>query len=422
MNKVLFITYFWPPSGKATVHWPLRMIQHLPGFDWQPCVLTADEDTFSHKDESLLEEVDPHLKIFTARALEPFSLYRRFLGKEKNTPLTASETISMTNRSLRHRIAVWMRMNLFIPDARIGWYWNAVRKGKEILRTENIQAIVSIGPPHTTLLVGKKLSEIGGIPHVPVFIDPWVDIAYYQDFKRSAPTLAIDRSLERSVLERSSQIVFVTESMKENYEKRYPQIRNKSKVLYWGYDEESFLNFSSMLSANSEILLHAGNLYDHQNPKALWPVLRKEIEKGRNLRIVFVGTVGPEIQQSIQEAGLNEHADYKGFLPYNQVIEEIGNASYLLVCASEKRHVPGKLFEYLRSGKPILAFGDDNREVQNILIQTQSGMIFPLTSSGKEFFECVNNFKTAMNVVKQFDRKEIAGKLAQILQTAISAK
>jgi glycosyltransferase involved in cell wall biosynthesis len=422
MNKVLFITYFWPPSGKATVHWPLRMIQYLPGFNWQPCVLTADEDTFSYKDESLLEKVDPHLKVFTGRALEPFGLYRRFLGKEKNIPLMASETISMTNRSLRHRIAVWMRMNLFIPDARIGWYWNAVRKGKEILRTENIQAIVSIGPPHTALLVGKKLSEIGGIPHIPVFIDPWVDIAYYQDFKRSALTLAIDRSLERSVLEKSSQAVFVTESMKENYEKRYPQIGNKSKVLYWGYDEEAFLDYSSMLSAKSEILLHAGNLYDHQNPKSLWPTLHKEIEKGRNLKIIFVGTVGPEIQQSIQEAGLNDHTEYKGFLPYHQVIEEIGNASYLLVCASEKRHVPGKLFEYLRSGKPILAFGDDNREVQNILIQTQSGMIFPLASSGKEFFEHANNFKTDMKIVRQFDRKEIAGKLAQILQAAISTK
>jgi glycosyltransferase involved in cell wall biosynthesis len=422
MQKVLFITYFWPPSGKATVHWPLRMIQHLPGFDWQPCVLTADEDTFSFKDESLIKEIDPQLKVSTARALEPFRLYRRFLGKEKDSPLTASETISKTNRSLRHRFAVWMRMNFFIPDARIGWYWNAVRKGIEILRTENIQAIVSIGPPHTTLLVGKKLSELAGIPHIPIFIDPWVDISYYQDFKRSAITLAIDRSFERSVLEKSSQAVFVTESMKENYEERYPQIRNKSHVLYWGYDEDAFLNYSSKISAHAEILLHAGNLYDHQNPKALWPTLRKEIDKGRNLKIVFVGTVGPEIQQSIQGAGLKDHTEYKGFLPYRQVVEEIGKASYLLVCASEKRHVPGKLFEYLRSGKQILAFGDDNREVRNILTQTQSGMIFPLASSGKEFFEHVNNFKTDLKVVRQYDRKEIAGKLAQILRSAIAAK
>ena len=158
MQKVLFITYFWPPSGKATLHWPLKIIKHLPGYGWQPVVLTADQDTFSQKDESLLQEVDPDLKVITARALEPFGIYRRLLGKEKNSPLTASETISKTNRGLRHRLAVWIRMNLFIPDARVGWYWNAVREGKKIITSENIKAIISIGPPHTTLLVGKKLS------------------------------------------------------------------------------------------------------------------------------------------------------------------------------------------------------------------------------------------------------------------------
>ena len=418
MQKVLFITYFWPPSGKATVHWPLRMIQHLPGFGWQPLVLTADEDTFSSQDESLLKEVDPNLKVFKARALEPFDLYRRLLGKEKNAPLTSSETISTTNRGLRHRLAIWIRMNLFVPDARIGWYWNAVRKGKQILRSENIQAIVSIGPPHTTLLVGKKLSKQFNIPHIPVLIDPWVDITYYRDFKRSKPTLALDRHLEQSVLEKASHIVFVTESMREDYARRYPAIQNKSQVLYWGYNEESFHDYTPKSIPAIEILLHAGNIFDYQNPKTLWATLRKEIDKGRNLKIVFIGTVSPGIRQSIMEAGLSGRTEFKGFLPYQKMIEELSAASYVMVCASEKRHVPGKLFEYLRSGKPILAFGDDNEEIQRILDETKAGMIFPYTSLGQEFFDRVHTFQTKLDSVERFDRKIIAGKLAQILNKA----
>ena len=418
MQKVLFITYFWPPSGKATLHWPLRIIKHLPNYGWQPIVLTADEDTFSHQDKSLLKEVAPELQVFTARTLEPFSIYRRLLGKKKNEPLTASETISTTNRGIRHRFAIWIRMNLFIPDARIGWYWNVVLKGKKILKAEDIQAIVSIGPPHTTLLVGKKLSEVSGIPHIPVFIDPWVDITYYRDFKRSKLTVTIDRRLECSVLKKASQVVFVTESMKEDYEHRYPQIKNKSHILYWGYDEEAFRDYAPKNLRGTEILLHAGNIFDYQNPKALWMTLRKEIDKGRNLKIVFVGTVGQDIRQSINEAGLADRTEYKGFLPYKEMIEELSSASYLLVCATEKRHVPGKLFEYLRSGKPILAFGDDNNEVQRILNETHAGMIFPYTSDAREFFENANNFQTSLNIVRNFDRNEIAGKLAQILHEA----
>jgi glycosyltransferase involved in cell wall biosynthesis len=422
MQKVLFITYFWPPSGKATLHWPLKIIRHLPGYGWQPIVLTADEDTFSEKDESLVQEISPDLKVFTARTVEPFSLYRRFLGKKINAPLTASETISTTNRGFRHRFAVWIRMNLFIPDARIGWYWNAVRRGRHILQSENIKAIISIGPPHTTLLVGKKLSKLSGVPHIPVFIDPWVDISYYQDFKRSRITLTTDRHLEQSVLHEASRIVFVTESMKTDYENRYPQIKNKSHVLYWGYDEDAFRSYTAKKIHKPEILLHTGNIYDHQNPKALWSTLKKEIDRGRNLKIVFVGTVGPALRQSIEEAGIAEWTEYKGFLPYQKMIEELSIASYLLVCASEKRHVPGKLFEYLRSGKPILAFGDDNQEVQRILKETQAGMMFPLTSDGGDFFEQLNHFHTDLKNVRRFDRKEISDSLVKILNEIISAQ
>jgi glycosyltransferase involved in cell wall biosynthesis len=415
MKKVLFITYFWPPSGKATLHWPLKMIQHLPGFGWQPIVLTADEDTFSSKDESLLKDVDPNLKVFKARAVEPFNLYRRLLGKKKDAPLTASETISTTNRGLRHRLAVWIRMNLFIPDARIGWYWNAIRKGKQILRSENIQAIVSIGPPHTTLLVGNKLSKLFNIPHVPVFIDPWVDITYYRDFRRSKLTLALDRHFERSVLTHSSNVVFVTESMKEDYIRRYPALKDKSQVLYWGYNEEAFDKFISKSNPPIEILLHAGNIFDYQNPKILWSTLRKEVDEGRNLKIVFIGTVSPGIRQSITEAGLADRTEFKGFLSYQKMIEELGFASYLLVCATEKRHVPGKLFEYLRSGKPILSFGDDNEEIKQILDETKAGMIFPYNSNAHEFFDHAHHFQTDLNNVHRFDRKIIAERLAEML-------
>jgi glycosyltransferase involved in cell wall biosynthesis len=415
MKQVLFITYFWPPSGKATLHWPLKIIQHLPGFGWQPLVLTADEDTFSFHDESMLKEVDPNLKVFKARALEPFGLYRRLLGKKKNAPLTASETISTTNRGLRHRLAIWIRMNLFIPDARIGWYWNAVRKGIQILRSENIQAIVSIGPPHTTLLVGKKLSTLFNIPHIPVFIDPWVDITYYRDFKRSKPTHALDRRLERSVLEQSAGVAFVSESMREDYIRRYPALQNKSHVLYWGYNEESFHNYIPKNIPDTEILLHAGNIFDYQNPKLLWTTLRKEMDDGRNLRIVFIGTVSPGIRQSLTETGLSDRTEFKGFLPYHKMIEELSAASYVMVCATEKRHVPGKLFEYLRSSKPILAFGDDNEEIQRILDEAKAGMIFPYTSSAQDFFDRAQYFQTRSDIVQRFDRKKIAGALAEIL-------
>jgi len=93
-------------------------------------------------------------------------------------------------------------------------------------------------------------------------------------------------------------------------------------------------------------------------------------------------------------------------------------ASFLLVCTTEKRHVSGKLFEYVRSGKPILAYGDDNEEVASILAQCGYGMLLPYESSGVEFFKNLKRFKPVPRSVRVFDRKHIAGELARILNDA----
>ncbi len=422
MKKVLFITYYWPPSGKASLHWPLQIIKYLPEHGWQPSVLTVNEDTFSQKDETLLKEVDPGLQVVKTKSFEPFNLYRKFTGKTKDEQLIASETISKKNKNLTHRISIWIRMNLFIPDARVGWYFSAVPAGNQLLQKEKFDAIVSIGPPHTTHLIGMSLSRKNKIPHVPVFIDPWVDIAYYRGFNRSKPTLAIDIHLEKSIMKNAEAVVFVTETMKNDYDEKYNFINGKSHVLYWGYNEDGFQmedgrwKMEDGERRTEEVLVHAGNIFDFQNPRNFWKQVKNEIDNGRKLRIKFIGTVSPEIKNEIEQNGLSQFTEYAGFLPYDKLLDELMNATYLLVCATEKRHVPGKLFEYLRTGKPIIAFGDDNEEVKRILSETNAGMIFGYDESGKEFFEKSAQLKTDFSVVKNFDRKKITEELSKILE------
>ncbi|MCL5030333.1 MAG: glycosyltransferase [Bacteroidetes bacterium] len=415
MKKVLFITYYWPPSGKASLHWPLKMIKYLPQFGWQPVVLTVDEDTFSSKDESLLNQIDPNLKVYKSKTFEPFNLYKKFIGKKKDEQLIASETISTTNKSLTHRISIWIRMNLFIPDARIGWYFSGVKTGREILGKEKIDAIVTIGPPHSVHLIGLTLAKKNHKSFFPVFIDPWVDIVYYRNFKRSKITLAIDNYLEKKVIEKSTASIFVTETMKSDYVKRYPAAEKKSFVLYWGYNEEDFENLETTQKQNEETILHAGNIFDFQNIPAFWKRIRTEIDHGRKLKLKFIGTVSPVIKQSIKEAGLSDYTEYVSLLPYRQMLQELMKASYLLVCATEPRHVPGKLFEYLRTGKPIIAFGNNNKEVKKILEETNAGMMFGYDEDGGKIFESSIQFFTDLKKVKHFDRKNITKSLSKIL-------
>ena len=415
MKKVLILTYFWAPSGKATVHWPLRIIKHLPEFGCEPCVLTVKEEYYTRMDESMLSEINTSLKVYKSKSLEPFNLYKIFTGRGKKEHIIDSETISSTNKSLPHLISIWIRMNLFIPDARIGWYFSAVRMGKAIIKENKIEAIISIGPPHSTHLIASRLSKLFRLPHYPVFIDPWVDIIYYKNFNRSKVTLALDNYFERKVLQHSKASIFVTQTMKDDYLEKYSFLKEKSFVLYWGYDEESFDYIDYPKTNESDTIVHAGNIFDYQNPVNFWKMIKQRINSGQILKLKFIGSVSPAIRKEIIQAGLEDYTEYAGFLSYKKMLKELINAKYLLVCASESRHVPGKLFEYLRTGRPIIAFGDENREVSEILKTSNAGMIFNYNENGSSFFDISDNFKTNLQFVKQFDRKVIAKKLSEII-------
>lgn len=422
MKKILFITYFWPPSGKASLHWPLFVIKHLPKFGWQPFVLTADEDTFSHNDNSLLKEISPDLVVEKTKANDPFDFYRKFLGKKSDAPLVASETISLENRDWKHRFAIWIRMNIFIPDARIGWNFSAMDGARKILKDHKIDAIVSIGPPHSSHLIGKKLSRQYNIQHFPVLIDPWVDIIYYKNFKRTPVTLALDNYFERSTLANAERVIFVTKGTEEDYHKKYPWLEKKTNVLYWGYNEEIFAGRKKQKKEGMEILLHAGNIFDYQNPPGLWKTIQSEIARGRKLQLRFVGTVSPGIRKAIEEHNLSAVTEFIGFLPYNEAVTEMLNADYLLVCTTEKRHVPGKLFEYLRTGNKIIAFGDDNKEVEEIIAQAGAGKVFPYQYSAEDIFTSVDTAQPNIEIAKQFSREIIAEKLAGIMSLSLTEK
>ena len=217
-------------------------------------------------------------------------------------------------------------------------------------------------------------------------------------------------------MKNAASIIFVTRTMKDDYTNKYDFIKAKSEVLYWGYNEEDFNKVElKNRASDGDLIVHSGNIFDFQNPKNFWKMLKEEIENGRKLRIKFIGTVSPGIKEEIGKNCLMPYTEFVGFLPYDQLLNELSLATYLLVCATEKRHVPGKLFEYMRTGKPIIAFGDDNEEVKSILTESNAGMIFNYNESGKELFEKTPQLRTNLAAVEKFDRKNIAKELANIL-------
>ncbi len=417
MKKALFFSYFWPPSGKASLLQPLKLVAHLPEFGIEPVVVTVNEESFTEKDTSMLALVPKELRVIRTKAWEPFDLYRKLLRKPATEKLVASETISTENKSFTHKLSVWLRMNLFIPDARIGWYPYAVSECYELLKKEKFDYIITNGPPHSTHLIGRRLAGHFGIPHVPIFIDPWVDIAYYQGMKRSMLTLMADNYFERLVVTEAKLNIFVTPSTRNDFVQKYPSIANKSAVLNWGYDADAFpaVDLSVKQNRKEKIIVHAGNIFDFQNPVTLWKSIAKRRANGEQFRIRFIGSVSPLVKKSIMDNGLQEITDFVGYLPYQKMLEEILLANYLLVCATEKRHIPGKLYEYMHTGNPIIAFADDNPDIEELLQQTDSGMLFRYDESPDRFFQTLHLIKPNIEAAKAYDRRVLTAHLAELL-------
>lgn len=423
MKRVLFITYFWPPSGKASLHWPLDIIRHLPKDEIEPIILTVEDESFTQKDESLLRKVDPEWTILKSKALEPFNIYRKFIGKKKDEKLISSETISLDNKSLTHRISLWIRLNLFIPDARVGWNFTAIKTAKNYIRENQIDVIVSIGPPHSSHLIGLKLSKKFLIPHIPVLIDPWVDIVYYKNLNRSFITKMIDNHFEKIVLQNAKQIVFVNRSTEEDYINKYIFVKDKSNVLYWGFDEDDFksvplnhLTKEGDFKNKEKVIIHAGNLFAYQNPINFWKQLKIQNENGNKFKIKFIGSVDKQILDLFDVIKLTDKVEIAGFIPYPEMIKQILEADLLLVCSSEPRHVPGKLFEAMRTGNPIIAFGNNNDEVKKIIKDANAGMMFRYDESAEEILNIDYKTKPDQSFIKQYDRVEISKKFYMILK------
>ena len=157
-------------------------------------------------------------------------------------------------------------------------------------------------------------------------------------------------------------------------------------------------------------------MFAYQNPKNFWKQIKIENDKGNKIVIRFVGSVDTEILDYLNSIGLKDKVQLKGFLPYKEMIKEIMHADMLLVCSTEPRHVPGKLFEALRTGNPIIAFGDNNEEVKKIIEDANAGMMFRYDESGKEFLEGLDIIKPDQNFVKKYDRAEMSKEFYLILK------
>ncbi len=431
MKRVLIITYYWPPSGGSGVQRWLKMSKYLHEYGWQPVIYTPEEGEYPILDPSLEKDVAPEAEIIRRPIVEPYTLYKKFLGIKKSETVKAGFIKEEGKKTgWKENLAVWIRGNLFIPDARCWWVKPSVHYLKSYLKEHPVDAIISTGPPHSMHLIALKLKEDLGIPWIADFRDPWTEIDYYDELRLTKWADRKQHRLEREVLEKADKVVTVA----PDGARRLGRLGNRNvRTIYNGFDRDDDTQTPVSIS-DTFTLTYLGVLSKIQNPEQFWQVLgelvKEDEEFSKKLKIKLIGQIDNSVIRSIEEQGLSGYVALSPYVPHDQVSEVHRSSTLLLLFLmpdSEPRAkglLTGKLFEYMASGRPILCIGPEDGDAAHILKETHAGQTVNFEDK-KKMKEVIKDLyqkylknglpSNESQEVEKYSRRALTGEYAKIL-------
>ncbi|MFW6101648.1 MAG: glycosyltransferase, partial [Bacteroidota bacterium] len=270
-KKVLIVTYYWPPGSGPGVQRFLKMSKFLYAFGWEPVILTVKNGSYPSTDPSLTKDIPEKLQIFKTKTIEPFSLYNKLTGgKGKQVGVGLIGFQHKTN--LLKKISLFIRANIFLPDARRGWIPFAFKKAKYLHSKNKLHAVVTTGPPHSTHFIGLKLKKKFSLPWLVDMRDPWTNNFFNKALPRTRYTKKLEKKFEDKILTNADFITTVSPGLKKEFQDRNQNIQ----VIYNGYDQEDIPEPAQYKSSEFS-LSYIGNLKPNQNIPALWKAI-KEME------------------------------------------------------------------------------------------------------------------------------------------------
>lgn len=429
MKKVLIITYHWPPMGGGGVQRWLKMSKYLREYGWDPIIFTVSGAEISTYDESLINEIPENIETIRVPIWEPFWAYKKLTGKKKDQKVQPGLLKEGDGKEWINNLALWVRGNVFIPDAKRFWIKPASKALMKYLGENHVDAILSTGPPHTTHIIAYNAKKKTNIPWLADFRDPWTFVDYYDKLRLSKYADKMHHRLERNVLNSADKTVTVTWSWAEEFNSR--KFDKEVEVITNGYDPADFENSGNVEIDGCFTITHIGSMNADRNPKVLWPVLKELCKENstfnERLKIKLIGPVDSSIFKSIAEQGLTNNLEHIKNLPHDEVIPHLQSSPVLLLPLNDTPNisgvVPGKLFEYIGAKRPILCIGKTDGDAARIIKGANAGEVFGFQEKNrlkKEIEKMFADFEQGQLVVNSTDyRKYGRDKLAMLFAEAL---
>ena len=404
----------------------MKFVKYLPDFGIEPIVYIPENPTYPLWDENLVQEVSDKATIIKQPIFEPYG-FASFLSKNKTKKISAGIIPNKKKQSFIERTLLWIRGNMFIPDARIFWVKPSVKFLQKYIQENNIETLITTGPPHSVHLIGLGLKKQNNIQWIADFRDPWTTIGYHKALKLSKKSAKKHKELEKEVMNSCDQLIVTSPTTKAEFE----QITSKPiEVITNGYDVENV--FKKPMDSKFT-LAHIGSFLSERNPRILWKSLSELVKENKDFaddfQLKLIGAVSREVLETIQEFRLENYVNHLGYVSHNEALQEQRSSQVLLLIEinSEATNciIPGKLFEYMVSDRPILAIGPENADFKNIIKETNTGTFF--TYEDKEVLKVqietyYNQFKQnslQVNAIglQKYSRKKLAEHLVHVLNS-----
>jgi glycosyltransferase involved in cell wall biosynthesis len=429
LKKVLIITYYWPPSGGAGVQRWLKFAKYLRDFAWEPVVFTVCNGEFPEQDLSLLPDVPDNIEVLKQPIWEPYLFYKFFTGKRKNDKIHAGFLSEKKQVSLMQQVAVWIRGNFFIPDARMFWIKPSIKTLSAYLKKKSVDAIVTTGPPHSCHLIGLALHTKFNIPWLADFRDPWTNIDFYKELKLTQWADNKHHRLEKKVIETADSVLTIGHTMQQEFAQQFGRTID---CITNGFDEADCTNEKVKMDITFSIS-HIGTMVKTRNPVVLWKALQAlliELPDLKNhLEIKLVGKVDHAILASLQEHALTPFITIINYLTHADVIKAQHQSQLLLLVVNDTPNsrgvITGKIFEYLLAKRPILCIGPPDGDAAYIVQSTHAGQVVNFDELEKtknvisDYFQKFkqNNLHCNSTGIEAYNRKNLTQQLATILNS-----
>lgn len=425
MKKILIISYYFPPAGGPGVQRWLKFVKYLPDFGIQPIVYIPENPTYPIVDENLVEEISDKAIIIKHKIFEPYQI-ASFLSSKKTKKISSGIIPNTKKQTFLERFLLWIRGNLFIPDARVFWVKPSVKHLEKYIIDNQIDTIITTGPPHSLHLIGLELKRKLNIKWFADFRDPWTTIGYHKALKLSKYAARKHQDMEREVLNTADSIIVTSKTTKTEFELI---TRKPITVITNGFDTE---NIEKQELDNKFSLAHIGSFLSERNPKILWESLSEllnEIPNFENhLQIKLIGAVSESVLKTITDFGLKNYILNLGYLSHKEAVIHQRKSQVLLLIEinspETKSIIPGKLFEYMVSNRPIIAIGPKNSDFSEIITTTNTGIFFEYSEKDKLkalILEHYNKYlKSQLKVngvgIEQYSRRKLTEKLAFLIK------